>query len=177
MYEEVNGRRIKTPPMSYNAGIIASDLFGELAIHLHRQVPVSGEAVVQILFRTPLPEDANRKRRPDVAFVSFDRWPVDRPMSPADDAWDVVPDLAVEVISPTDLANDLLHKVAEYFQAGVRLVWVVYPLFRRIHVYEAWNQIRVVSDADTLDGGDVLPGFRFPLDGLFGPVGPVSDGA
>ena len=61
------------------------------------------------------------------AFDSFDRWPIDRPMSPTDEAWDVVPDLAVEVTSPIDLAEDLLHMVAEYFKAGVRMVWVVYP--------------------------------------------------
>ncbi len=82
-------------------------------------------------------------------------------MSPTDNAWDVVPDLAVEVTSPTDFAEDQLQKVAEYFQAGVRLVWVVYPDQRCIHVYEAWNRIRVVTEADTLDGGVVLPGFRF----------------
>jgi Uma2 family endonuclease len=180
LYEEVNGRRIKTPEMTYYAGIIASDLFGELAIHLHQQdpsgAPAPGELAVQILFRVPLPEDANRKRRPDLAFVSFERWPIDRPMSPTDDAWDVVPDLAVEVTSPTDSADDQLEKVAEYFQAGVRLVWVVYPKVRCIHVYEAWNRIQVVTEADILDGGVVIPGFRFPLDRLFGLVESVSDG-
>jgi Uma2 family endonuclease len=174
-YEEVNGRRIKPPSMTYYAGIIASDLFGELVLHLHEQKPEPGMLAVQILFRMPLPEDANRKRRPDVAFVSVDRWPLDRPMSPTDEAWDVVPDLAVEVMSPTNLAEFLLGKVAEYFRAGVRLVWVVYPLTRCIHVYEGWNRIRVVTEADILDGGDVLPGVRFPLDGLFGLVEPVSD--
>lgn len=138
---------------------------------------MSGEAVVQILFRTPLPEDANRKRRPDVPFDSFDRWPIDRPMSPTDEAWDVVPDLAVEVTSPIDLAEDLLHMVAEYFKAGVRMVWVVYPIVRRIHVYDAWDRIRIVTEADNLDGGVVLPGFRLPLNGLFGTVEPVTDSA
>jgi len=177
LYEEVNGRRIETPPMTYYAGIIATDLGYPLFLHLHEQVSRQGEVVIQVLFRIPLPEDANRKRRPDLAFVSIDRWPIDRPMSSTDDAWDVVPDLAVEVTSPTDSAEDLLRKVAEYFQAGVRLVWVVYPIVRCIHVYEAWNRIRVVTEADILDGGVVLPGFRFPLDGLFGLVEPVSDGA
>jgi Uma2 family endonuclease len=174
-YEEVNGRRIKPPSMTYYAGIIASDLFGELVLHVHDQKPEPGMLAVQILFRMPLPEDANRKRRPDVAFVSVARWPFDRPMSPTDEAWDVVPDLAVEVMSPTDLAEFLLRKVAEYFRAGVRLVWVVYPLTRCIHVYEEWNRIRVVTEADILDGGVVLPGFQYALNRLFGPVEPVTD--
>ena len=68
-------------------------------------------------------------------------------MSPDEDAWDVVPDLAVEVVSPTDIAQNLLGKVKEYFQAGVRLVWVVYPVQRCIHVYEAWTRIRVVTES------------------------------
>ncbi len=81
-----------------------------------------------------------------------------------------MPDLAVEVVSPTDTAGKLLGKVREYFQAGVRLVWIVYPVQRCIHVYEAWNRIRVVTETDELDGGEVLPGFRRSLDRLFGPV-------
>jgi Uma2 family endonuclease len=177
LYEEVNGRRIRTPTMTCYAGIIASDLAYPLFRHLHEQVSPQGWVVIQVLFCIPLPEDANRKRRPDLAFVSFDRWPIDRAMSSTDDAWDVVPDLAVEVTSPTDLAEDLLHKVAEYFQVGVCLVWVVYPIKRCIHVYEAWNRIRVVTEVDILDGGVVLPGFQFPLDRLFGPVEPATNGA
>ena len=57
-----------------------------------------GVAVTETLFRLALPVDRNR--RPDVAFVSFERWPKDRPMVYRDNAWDVVPDLAVEVVSP-----------------------------------------------------------------------------
>jgi Uma2 family endonuclease len=177
LYEEVDGQRIERRPMSYHAGIIASDLAGDLSFHVRQQVPVPGKVVVEVIFRLPLPEGANRNRRPDFALVSFDRWPIDRPRSYRDNAWDVVPDLAVEVTSPTDSAEDQLQKVAEYFQAGVRLVWVVYPKVRCIHVYEAWNRIRVVTEADILDGGVVLPGFRLPLDGLFGPVAPATDGA
>jgi Uma2 family endonuclease len=175
LYEEVDGQRIERRPMSYNAGIIASDLAGELQFHLRQQAPAPGRVANEVIFRLPLPEGTSRNRRPDLAFVSFDRWPIDRPRSLRDNAWDVVPDLAVEVTSPTDSAADQLQKVAEYFQAGIRLVWVVYPKARCIHVYEAWNRIRVVTEADILDGGDVLPGFRFPLDGLFGLVEPVTE--
>lgn len=176
LYEDVDGQRIEKRPMSYYAGIIASDLAGEVSFHIRQQVAVPGKVVSEVIFRLPLPEGGSRNRRPDLAFVSFNRWPIDRPMSPKDNAWDVVPDLAVEVISPTDSAQDQLHKVLEYFQAGVRLVWIVYPHQRCIHVYESWNRIRVVTESDTLDGGTVLPGFRLLLDRLFGPVEPVSNG-
>ncbi len=86
------------------------------------------------------------------------------------DAWDIVPDLTVEVVGPPDLAEDPLGKVGESFQAVVRLVWVVYPIRRCIHVYEARDRIRVVTETDELDGGEALPGFCRSLDRLFGPV-------
>ncbi len=171
-YEFVDGRWIETPTMSYFASLVASRLCSDLNIHIAQQAPCPGQVVVEALFRIPLTKDASRKRRADLAFVSADRWPIDRPVSLREDAWDVVPDLAVEVVSPTDIAEDLLGKVKEYFLAGVRLVWVVYPIQRCLHVYESWNRIRVVTEADELDGGEVLPGFRQPLDHLFGPVAP-----
>jgi Uma2 family endonuclease len=175
LYEEVDGQRIERRPMSNYAGTIATRLAGRVMIHLDQQVPVPGEVHFEVIFRLPLAEGVSRNRRPDFAFVSFDRWPIDRPRSLRGNAWDVVPDLGVEVTSPTDSAADQLQKVAEYFQAGVRLVWVVYPNMRCIHIYEAWNRIRVVTETETLDGGVVLPGFQYPLNRLFGPVEPVID--
>ena len=169
-YEFVDGRWIETPPMSYFASLFANRLSRDLNKHIDQQAPCPGLVVVETLFRIPVAKDASRKRRPDLAFVSSDRWPIDRPASLREEAWDVVPDLAVEVVSPTDIAGDLLGKVKEYFQAGVRLVWVVYPMQRCIHVFEAWNRIRVVIETDELDGGEVLPGFRRSVDLLFGPV-------
>jgi Uma2 family endonuclease len=170
LYEFVDGRWIETPPMSILAGIVAARLNTYLTHHVEEQSPYPGQVVFEMLFRLPLPRDAGRNRRPDIAYVSAERWPIERPIPLRKDAWDVVPDLAVEVVSPTDIAEDLLAKVDEYFQAGVRLVWVAYPIRRCIHVYEGWDRIRVVTEAGALDGGDVLPGFRRTLDRLFGPV-------
>jgi Uma2 family endonuclease len=175
LYEEVDGERIERRPMSYYAGKITTRLAGRVIIHLDQQSPSPGEVFVEVIFRLHLPEGASLNRRPDFAFVSVDRWPIDRPMSPRGNAWDVVPDLAVEVTSPTDYAAEQLGKVREYFQAGVRLVWIVYPDQRCVHVYEAWNRVRILIEADILDGGDVLPGFQYPLDRLFGTVEPVID--
>jgi Uma2 family endonuclease len=173
-YEFIDGRWVETPTMSYFAGIVSSELISYLTIHIAEQTPRPGRLAVEVLFRIPLANDKSRKRRPDIAFVSADRWPLDRPMSLFQDAWDVVPDLAVEVVSPTDSAGALLGKVKEYFQAGVRLVWVVYPVQRCIHIYEAWNRIRVLTETDSLDGGEVLPSLRRPLDRLFGLVEPEN---
>ena len=79
----------------------------------------------------------------------------------------MVPDLAVEVVSPTDRAEAGLDKVREYFEAGVQLVWVIYPKLRVVHVFESFTRIRVLTRADDLDGGALLPGFRLPLATLF----------
>jgi Uma2 family endonuclease len=174
LYEFVDGRWIETTPSSPCAGLIWTRLASYLGAHILRQDPCPGELAIQALFRIPRTDDPTRKLRPDVAFVSSERWPTDRPISPTEDAWDVVPDLTVKVVGPTEPTVDLLGRVKEYFEAGVRLVWVVSPIRRCIHVYEAWNRIRVVTETDDLDGGEVLPGFRRSLDRLFGPVEPEN---
>ena len=120
LYEVVDGERIEKPPTSVYSVLVASQLIRKLGRFADDQE--SGETVSEMLFRLPLKEDANRNRRPDVAYVSFDRWPSDRPKTIRDNAWEVVPDLAVEVISPSDFAEASFHKLLEYFQAGVRLV-------------------------------------------------------
>ncbi len=170
LYEIVRGQRVELPPMSAYASRIASRLGGKL--NEFAEAHSMGEAVVETLFRLPFPEDCNR--RPDVALVTAERWPRDRPMPEDDNAWDVVPDLAVEVISPTDRAEDLLEKVEEYFRAGVRLVWVIYPRRRLVYVYQSLTQIQGLTRAEELDGGTVLPGFRLPLAALFQEESPSA---
>lgn len=164
-FEVVHGELVETPKMGMYAAIIAS----RLSTALNRvAVPNRlGEAVVEVLFRLPLAYDQSRRRRPDVAFVSAERWPIGLVHSPEVNAWDVVPDLAVEVVSPTDDAEELYDKVQEYFRAGVRLVWVVFPKHAHFHVYETPTSIRVRTREETLDGGPVLAGFLLPLVDLF----------
>jgi Uma2 family endonuclease len=115
-----------------------------------------------------LDRDADLKRRPDVAFVSRTRWP-GRPQQT--EAWDVIPDLAVEVVSPTNTADEVLEKIDEYFRFGVRLVWVIYCEPLQVYVYRSAKDVRVLRPGDDLEGGDVLPGFRLPIDTLAEDVG------
>src|SRR5689334_12471189 len=89
-YEFIDGRWIETPTMSYFASLVASRLWGDLSIHIVQRIPRPGQVVSEALFLIPLSRDASRKRRPDLAFVSADRWPIDRPVSLRQDAWDVV---------------------------------------------------------------------------------------
>ena len=87
---------------------------------------------------------------------------------PDTESWDVVPDLAVEVISKTNSANAVARKIEEYFQAGVSLVWVIYPGTSKIYVYDSPTRVRILQLGDELDGEEVIPGFRVPLSTLFG---------
>jgi Uma2 family endonuclease len=162
-YEEIDGQRVELPPMSVFANWIAGQLVGRL--FMWAQEHGRGHAVMEILFRLPLPE--NRNRRPDVAFVSYERWPKGRPIPAEGNAWDVVPELAVEVVSPSDLAEELDTKIDEYFRAGVRQVWVVYPRRPGVLVFDSLTQVRGLTREHTLEGGDVLPGFRLEVAELF----------
>jgi Uma2 family endonuclease len=165
LFEIINGQVVELPPMSLHANKIATRLVWKLGPFIDGKG--LGTVVSEALFRLPLEEDAHRNRRPDVAFVSYQRWPKDRQESVRDNAWDVVPDLAIEVVSPNDSAEDLMDKVDEYFSAGVRQVWVVYPRRRLVQVYDSLQAVRAVGEADTLDAAAVLPGFQLPLREVF----------
>jgi Uma2 family endonuclease len=161
-YEIIDGVKVELPPMSVDSQVLASRLIRHLSnFGIAQNV---GEAHGETLFKLPLPVDRNRK--PDVAFVPYSRWPRNLPMPPAN-AWEVLPELCVEVVSPNDLADEIMDKVREYFQAGVRLVWVFYPRHDLVQVYESLTSVRGLGRNDTLDGGIVLPGFSLPLSELF----------
>jgi Uma2 family endonuclease len=80
------------------------------------------------------------------------------------------PDLAVEVISPSETAADIAHKVSQYLRAGVKMVWVVYPRDSRIHVFESSGAARVLGSGDQLEAPAVLRGFSVPVSRIFATV-------
>jgi Uma2 family endonuclease len=170
LYEMVDGQRVDVPPMSVYTTWLASRLHGLLwpYIEEHRL----GTCVMEMLFI--LDAQRNLRRRPDVAFVSANRWPLDREIPTTGD-WDVVPDLAVEVISPNDIFKDVLTKLQEYFQYGVQLVWAVVPEAQQVYVYDSPTQVRILTIRDTLTCSMILPDFHLPLASLFqrSPATPV----
>ena len=100
-------------------------------------------------------------RLPDVSFVSRQRLPGGKvPRAPIPD---LVPDLAVEVISHGNTPQEMARKLREYFEAGVKLVWYVYPQTRTVRVYTAPERMLELGEDQTLAGGDVLPGFSLPI--------------
>jgi Uma2 family endonuclease len=99
-------------------------------------------------------------RSPDVSFVSLGRFPDEQL---PDGFVDLAPDLAVEVLHPDDRGRDVLEKVGEYLDVGTRLVWVIDPEKRTAVAYRSLTDVRVIGEADALDGEDVVPGFSCPL--------------
>jgi Uma2 family endonuclease len=108
---------------------------------------------------------AGRVRIPDVAFFPWDRMPNRR--RPPQPIPTLGPDLAVEVLSQSNTPAEMLLKRRDYFTATVRLVWEVDPEARTVAVYTAPEVFTVLGEADTLDGGAVLPGFTLPVRELF----------
>lgn len=103
-------------------------------------------------------------RAPDAAFVAAARLPAgDLP----DGYFRGAPDLAVEVVSPSEAAADIQRKVTEYFEAGARLVWVVYPDIRQGVVFRSVREGVALLGDDTLDGGEVIPGFACRVAEIF----------
>jgi Uma2 family endonuclease len=80
---------------------------------------------------------------------------------------DLAPDLVVEVLSPTDRARGVREKVADWLRAGTRLVWVIDPANRSVTVYRSREDFQELSEGDTLDGGEVIPGFSCLTRDLF----------
>jgi Uma2 family endonuclease len=161
-YEIIDGEIVEKPMSSYD-NVMGGDL--HTFISNYSREHGLGRGVIEVLFDFP---NLTNNRRPDVAFVSYSRWPKNRRV-PRVNAWPVVPELAVEVISPFDYMNDVLEKVAEYFSAGVTLVWLVLPLQEQVYVYKSRSDVRIVNRSEELTGEPVLPGFRLPLSDLFPP--------
>jgi Uma2 family endonuclease len=103
----------------------------------------------------------------DAAFVSGERM---KSVENLDKYIPFAPDLAVEVLSKGNTAAEIAGKVALYFAAGSRQVWVVNPGRRTVTVYSSPTEARPLGEQDTLDGGDVLPGFSYRLSELFGAL-------
>jgi Uma2 family endonuclease len=119
---------------------------------------VTGEAGMMRLM-------AGLVRIPDVAFISWERLPHRR--VPTEPLSNLAPDLAVEVFSVGNTPGEMARKRQEYFGAGVHMVWQVDPRTRTVEVCTTPDQSTVLHEAQTLDGGTVLPGFTLPLQELF----------
>jgi Uma2 family endonuclease len=161
-YELDRGRLVCMVPSAWLPGVIASELVSELRVVVKRdRLGVVGTADSGMLLTT----GPDTVRAPNAWFVHRDRIPAGGP--PIDRFWPGAPDLAVEVLSPSDRYRDVMLKVQDYLTAGSRLVWVVDPGGRSAAVFRAGGGATLMGEEGVLDGEDLLPGFRLPLADLF----------
>ena len=154
--ELVRGVMVVREPPGYRHGSIVA----RITYLLMRQVEPRSLGLV--LAGDPgflVASDPDTVRAPDVAFIRRDRLPDPPPRAFAA----MAPDLAVEVLSPDDRPGEVLAKVADWLNAGSRLVWVVDPERRVARVYRHDGTETLLAPGDALDGEDVIPGFTCPL--------------
>jgi len=104
-------------------------------------------------------------RVPDATFIPWASLPDDE--LPEEAFWKVAPGLIVEVLSPDNTKAEIDRKLNELFSAGCQLAWVINPRAKTAKVYTSSKRFKELDESGTLDGGKVLPGFRFPLADLF----------
>ena len=165
--ELVRGRLLVREPADYLHGTVAGRVLVRIGAFLqHDQAARSAAHPLDDLLAAETGFTLQRRpdtvRAPDVAFVAWERIPIER----AEFA-ELAPDLAVEVLSPGDRAGEVLGKVADWLNAGTSLVWVIDPARRCARVYRADETEPMVHEDSVLDGEAVLPGFVMPLAGVF----------
>lgn len=152
-YELDEGELIVTPSSTAWHNLVGLRLWRILAAFVAKHH--SGMAVTEAEFRL----STNTVRRPDVAFIAKEQLAnVDLHHTPLEGA----PLLAVEIISPSNLAEDMKKKVRQYLAAGTQSVWLIYPALRIIEIHDH-NGIRGLTEQDTLEEAKLFPGLVFSL--------------
>ena len=154
-YEYVKGELVPMSP----ATRVHSKISVNVIRHLDRHVRENqlGEVHVETTFQV-----GDRGLKPDVAFVSTPRLNGDE-----NKGFPIPPDLAIEVVSPTDVQWRVADKAFADLDAGTRLVWVLDPRSKTVTVYRSEKDIALLTFEDTLTGEDVVPGFTCPVSQLF----------
>jgi Uma2 family endonuclease len=160
-HELVKGELRTMPPAGLEHGIIVLKLSRAIGNYVEaKRLGVAAGAETGFL----IARDPDTVRAPDMAFVSATRVPQPLPKAFPH----LAPDLAVEVLSPSDTVYEVEEKVEEWLEAGTLLVWVVNPRRRTITVHRPGRAPQVLTADGELDGEDVLPGFRQRVGGIFG---------
>ncbi len=160
--ELVNGRLVEHQ-MGFESSHIAGRIFGLLFIfnEVRRLGWLQGSDCGYLL---PLP-GGDTVRKPDVSFVSFQKLPAAGGFPKGYPA--LAPDLAVEVLSPNDLAYEVEEKIKDYLEAGVKLIWIINPAGRSVQVYRHDGSIGRLLESEQLEGEEILPGFNCAVRTLF----------
>ncbi len=157
-YALIRGELERMAPDNFDHGQYRDNIQVPLSVYVRRRR--LGRVSANVGFT--LESDPDTVLGPDVSFVRADRMP-----ARGGSAFPTMaPDLAVEVLSPSNTASEMARKLAIYLAAGVRLVWVVDPETRTVAVHSPAGAT-LLGEGDVLDGRDVIPGFSIPVADLF----------
>ncbi len=160
-YELIHGEVLRMPPSGGEHGRVAMTIGSSLRQHVG-QNDLGAVYAAETGFK--LAANPDHVRAPDVAFVRKAR--VEQ-AGRVTGFWPGAPDLAIEVVSPGDSYSDVEEKIIDWLAAGTRMVVVVNPKKRSVSVYRSSTNIAILSDEQTLDGGDVVPGWSIPVRQIF----------
>ena len=166
-YELLDGRLVEKP-LGARASRIAARIVGRVGLFAEEQQAgtiFDSQCGYQI-FAKP-----NHVRKPDGSFIRRGRLPNDQPPK---GHVRIAPDWTLEVVSPNDTAHEVEEKISDFLEAGVSLLWLVYPLTRRIMVYRANGTVSRLGPQDELSGEDVLPGFSLRVETIFAGLQPET---
>jgi len=162
VYELIKGELIKvSPPPGHEHGLVAMNIAGPLYEYVkkHQLGNVYAAETGYVLEQNP-----DTIRAADVSFIRRERI---ENAGRIRGYWVGAPDLAVEVISPSDTVGRIEGKVGEWLKGGVRVLWVVSPNLRNVTVYRTLTDIETLTEKDILGGGDVVPGFELSIPEIF----------
>ena len=155
-YEYMKGKLIPMAPPTMEHGEISMSLSLLLGVHI-RENGLGRLYPADTDFKL-----GDRLVKPDVAFVSTARLPENR-----NQASPIAPDLAVEVVSPSDVFRRVIEKAFAYLDAGTQIVWVIEPGSKTVTVYRSETNIKLLTREDTLSGEEVIEGFSCQVTQLF----------
>ena len=159
LFELVDGVLVEKA-MSSRESLLAAHVIFEIKLHLKSEdlgVVLGADGMLRLRPRLV--------RIPDVSFISWDQMPSGE--FPTDPIASLYPDLAVEVLSDSNTPREIARKLEEYFEAGCRLAWIIDPETRTADVYTSPDHCTHLRATQSLDGGEVLPGFKLALKELF----------
>jgi Uma2 family endonuclease len=159
LFELVDGTVVDTA-VGFQESLVTGQMSFSIISYLHgydRGICVGGNCLIRFA--------PGLVRCPSVAFLSWDKFP--NHQIPNDPITDIVPDLIAETLRDGNTPAEMTRKVGEYFEAGVRLVWLIDPNTRSARIYSASDRCVLIGVDQSLDGRDVLPGFSVPLADLF----------
>ena len=159
-YELVNGELVNMGNSGMEHGEIGSFLGGSLSLYVrsHKLGAICDSS-------TAFAMKTGNKRSPDVSFIAKERLQGVKRLPKG--YFQGSPDLAVEILSPSNTVEEIHDKIVEYFENGTRLLWVIHPDEQYVLVYHSPSPDRLLRLEDSLDGEEIISGFSLPVAELF----------